>query len=257
MGAKKDFLPDAGAVPPRNGVVTAHAVIYAELKSALMNGDFQPGDRLIVRELSERFATSAMPVREALRKLVNDEALYDHPNRGVTVPAADATAVADLFRVRCAIEGQAAEWAAATISAAELEAIHRINDAMKACVQTQEVSHYLALNRQFHFTIYRAARSKVLVPMIERLWLRAGPLLNIMRQEATIQQGLDHHTGILDAIDRGDGPQSRRAMVADIADASDILQRAVPYWTPAAGNPRQAANASGSRDDRHIIQNPE
>ncbi len=257
MSGKKGSFPDADHTPPRNEVVTAHAVIYAELKSALMNGDFQPGDRLIVRELSERFATSAMPVREALRKLVNDEALYDHPNRGVTVPAATVATVADLFRVRCAIEGQAAEWAATTINENELEAIHRINDAMKACVQTQEVSHYLALNRQFHFTIYRAARSKVLVPIIERLWLRAGPLLNIMRQEATIQQGLDHHTDILDAISRGDGPQSRRAMAADIADASDILQRAVPYWEPSAGNPRQTSDASGSGDDRHFIQNPE
>lgn len=257
MAVKKVSVPDAEEAPQRNEVVTAHAIIYAELKSALMNGDFQPGDRLIVRELSERFATSAMPVREALRKLVNDEALFDHPNRGVTVPAADVASVADLFRVRCAIEGQAAEWAAATISATELDTIHRINDAMKACVQTHEVSQYLALNRQFHFTIYRASRSKVLVPIIERLWLRAGPLLNIMRQEATIQQGLDHHTDILDAISKGQGPQSRRAMAADIADASDILQRAVPYWEPGAGNLHHASDEAGSGDDRNLIQNPE
>lgn len=257
MAVKKVSVPDAEEPPQRNEVVTAHAIIYAELKSALMNGDFQPGDRLIVRELSERFATSAMPVREALRKLVNDEALFDHPNRGVTVPAADVASVADLFRVRCAIEGQAAEWAAATISATELDTIHRINDAMKACVQTHEVSQYLALNRQFHFTIYRASRSKVLVPIIERLWLRAGPLLNIMRQEATIQQGLDHHTDILDAISKGQGPQSRRAMAADIADASDILQRAVPYWEPGAGNLHHASDEAGSGDDRNLIQNPE
>lgn len=122
-----------------------------------MNGDFEPGDRLVVRELAERFHTSAMPVREALRKLVNDEALFDHPNRGVTVPAVDVGAVADLFRVRCAIEGSAAEWAAATISAAERSHILEVNDAMKACVQKNQVSDYLALNRDFHFTIYRAA----------------------------------------------------------------------------------------------------
>lgn len=257
MAVRKVSPPDAGEATQRNEVVTAHAVIYAELKSALMNGDFQPGDRLIVRELSERFSTSAMPVREALRKLVNDEALFDHPNRGVTVPTADVATVADLFRVRCAVEGQAAEWAAATISTAELDAIHRLNDAMKACVQTHEVSQYLALNRQFHFTIYRAARSKVLVPMIERLWLRAGPLLNIMRQEATIQQGLDHHTDILDAMSKGQGLQSRRAMAADIADASDILQRAVLYWESGTGKPHHASEESGSADDRNPVQNSE
>jgi DNA-binding GntR family transcriptional regulator len=55
-----------------------------------------------------------------------------------------------------------------------------------------------------------------------------------MRQEATIQQGLDHHTEILEALDKGDGPRARRAIAADIADAGDIIQRAVPYWAPGA-----------------------
>ena len=177
--------------------VTAHEAIYSELKAALMNGDFQPGDRLVVRELSERFNTSAMPVREALRKLVNDEALYDHPNRGVTVPSADIVGVADLFRVRCAIEGSAAEWAASTINNGELEAIIELNEAMKVRVETDQIADYLAINRELHFTIYRTARSDVLLPIIERLWLRAGPLLNVMRQDATIQRGLDHHVEII------------------------------------------------------------
>ena len=220
------------SVQNQDMAVTAHAIIYSELKAALMNGDFQPGDRLVVRELSERVDTSAMPVREALRKLVNDEALYDHPNRGVTVPGVDVAGVADLFRVRCAIEGSAAEWAASTINKAELEQITTLNEAMKACVQTSQVVDYLAINRQFHFTIYGTARSHVLLPIIERLWLRAGPLLNVMRQEATIQRGLDHHPEIIEALHKGDGPRARRAIAADIADAGDIIQRAVPYWAP-------------------------
>lgn len=230
-GARKATAP--ASLQSQDMAVTAHAAIYSELKAALMNGDFRPGDRLVVRELSERFQTSAMPVREALRKLVNDEALFDHPNRGVTVPGVDVAGVADLFRVRCAIEGSAAEWAASTINKAELEQIHALNEAMKACVQTNQVADYLAINRQFHFTIYGTARSQVLLPIIERLWLRAGPLLNVMRQEATIQRGLDHHPEIIEALQKGDGPRARRAIASDIADAGDIIQRAVPYWAPA------------------------
>ena len=103
---------------------------------------------------------------------------------------------------------------------------------MNACVQTRHVADYLALNREFHFTIYGAARSQVMVPIIERLWLRAGPLLNVMRQEATIQQGLDHHTEIVEALQRGDGQSARRAVAGDIGDAGSIIQRAVPFWEP-------------------------
>ncbi|WP_421694551.1 GntR family transcriptional regulator [Aestuariivirga sp.] len=215
-------------------VVTAHAVIYESLSASLMNGDFNPGDRLVVRELAERFNTSAMPVREALRKLVTDGALYDHPNRGVLVPAIDIAAVADLVRVRCAIEGTAAEWAATTISQAELDAVYRANEMMQTCIDIQQVGDYLRFNTKFHFTIYRAARSESLNTIIERLWLRAGPLLNVMRQEATIKPGFDHHAEIMEALKTGDGSRARRAVVDDISFAGDIIQRAAPYWRPAS-----------------------
>ncbi|RUV28046.1 GntR family transcriptional regulator, partial [Mesorhizobium sp. M7A.F.Ca.MR.148.00.0.0] len=45
---------------------TAHVRVHTALKEALMNGDFLPGQRLVVRQLAEQYRTSAMPVREAL-----------------------------------------------------------------------------------------------------------------------------------------------------------------------------------------------
>ncbi|MGF1630653.1 MAG: GntR family transcriptional regulator [Kiloniellaceae bacterium] len=205
---------------------TAHGRVYAGLKSALMNGDFLPGQRLVVRSLAERFETSAMPVREALRQLVSEAALVDHPNRGVIVPDATVEVIADLVRVRCSIEGAATEWAASTISPDELETILRLNEGMEKCTSQSDAEDYLALNREFHFAVYKASRSLVLQPIIERLWLRAGPWLNIMREEATLGLGLDHHSEIVEGLRKGDGARARRALVADITDAADIMLRA-------------------------------
>ena len=215
---------------------TAHGRVYAGLKQGLMNGDFIPGQRLVVRSISERFETSAMPVREALRQLVSDEALFDHPNRGVIVPEATIEIMSDVARVRCSIEGSAAEWAASTITRDELAAAERLNDGMKACSARGDAADYLTLNREFHFLVYRAARSTALLPIIERLWLRAGPWLNIMREEATLGLGLDHHAEILAGLRSGDGTLARRALVADISDAFDIMLRAASS-TDADGAP--------------------
>ncbi len=222
------------AAPPG---VTAHARVHAALKEALMNGDFLPGQRLVVRELAAQHHTSPMPVREALRQLVSDGALFDHPNRGVIVPEAGIEIIGDLTRVRSSIEGSAAEWAAATIDAHELEALAGINSRMQGCTARGDVADYLALNRKFHFTIYRAARSAVLIPVIERLWLRAGPWLNIMRGAATLGLGLDHHAEIVEALGQGAGPRARRALVADIADAADIMLRAESRSGPDIARP--------------------
>jgi DNA-binding GntR family transcriptional regulator len=205
---------------------TAHARIYTVLREALMNGDFHPGQRLVVRSIAEQFQTSAMPVREALRQLVSEEALFDHANRGVIVPEASVEVISDLTRVRCSIEGSAAGWAASTITRAELEGARVLDGEMKDSATRGATADYLSRNREFHFAVYRAARSTVLLPIIERLWLRAGPWLNILREEATLGMGLDHHAEIIDALEKGDGERARRAVATDISDAADIMLRA-------------------------------
>ena len=205
---------------------TAHARIHAVLREALMNGDFHPGQRFVVRSIAEKFQTSAMPVREALRQLVSEGALFDHANRGVIVPEASVEVISDLTRVRCTIEGSAAGWAASTITAAELDGLRSLHLEMKDRAARSAASDYLSLNREFHFAVYHAARSTVLLPIIERLWLRAGPWLNIMREEATLGMGLDHHAEIIDALEKGEAERAKRAVAADISDAADVMLRA-------------------------------
>ncbi|RVB74206.1 MULTISPECIES: GntR family transcriptional regulator [unclassified Mesorhizobium] len=205
---------------------TAHVRVHAGLKEALMNGDFLPGQRLVVRRLAEQYRTSAMPVREALRQLVSDEAMFDHPNRGVIVPEATVARISDLVRVRCSVEGTAAEWAATTITPNELDELAKLNSLMRDCVERNVMADYLGLNRRFHFTMYHAARSPVVQQIIEKLWLQAGPFLNIVRSDVTYGLGLDHHDDMLAALRRADGAAARKALVADLREAADIILRA-------------------------------
>ncbi len=238
--------------PARGEPQPAHWRVLASLKKSLMNGDFRPGDRLVVREIAEKFAMSAMPVREALRQLVNDQALFDHPHRGVMVPEASVAVIADITRVRCSIEGAAAEWAASTMDADELRQIQNLDRSMRLCTTRGDAADYLALNRKFHFTIYGASRSPTMQPIIERLWLRAGPWLNIMRGEATLGLGLDHHVDIIDALQRGEGAEARRAVVADIADAADMLLRAATRADLPRSGRRQAD--AGHRCNKEVVR---
>jgi DNA-binding GntR family transcriptional regulator len=132
---------DRNQVAPQR---TAHARVYLSLRQALMNGDFVPGQRLVVRQLAEAFQTSAMRVREALKQLVNEEVLFDHPNRGVIVPEATVEIISDLTRVRCSIEGSATEWAASTITSEELDHVEALDRRMGAC-KTVESAGYLSI----------------------------------------------------------------------------------------------------------------
>jgi DNA-binding GntR family transcriptional regulator len=182
---------------------------------------------MVVRRLSDRFGTSALPVRQALQRLVAEGALTDEPYRGARVPLRGIDELMDLRRVRCSLEGQAAEWAAERATGDVLERLHGLQSQMRSVQDIEHAESYLVWNYEFHFTVYRAAGSPILVPLIERLWLRAGPYLNSMRTEFTLGQGLDHHDLVIGAMARGDGAAARAAVEAELSEAAEVMVRAL------------------------------
>lgn len=205
----------------------SHEPIYQHLRLELMRGDIRPGDRMVVKPLAERFGTSTLPVRQALQRLVAEGALSDEPYRGARVPLRGVDEFMDLRRVRCAIEGQAAEWAADRISATELARMRRLQAKMISVSDEDISQNYLVWNFEFHMTLYGAARSPQLMTLIERLWLHAGPYLNAMRTEFTLGQGLDHHEEVLSALTRGDGKAARAAVEDELSQAAEVIVRAL------------------------------
>src|SRR5215211_1750358 len=65
---------------------TLHDRVYAELRRSLIHGAFATGEMLRIQELAEKLQTSTMPVREALARLVSEQALEALPSRSVRVP---------------------------------------------------------------------------------------------------------------------------------------------------------------------------
>ena len=201
--------------------------VYRALREALMRGDVRPGERMVVKRISEEYGAGALPVRHALQRLVGEGELSDEPYRGARVPIRSVDEILDLRRVRCAIEGQAAAWAAQSVTGDDLHRLHGLQAQMNAATETSQSEHYLDWNYQFHFTVYRAARSPLLIPIIERLWLRAGPYLNAMRTELTLGVGLDTHEQMLDALARGDSVAARNAVETEISEAAAFMVRSL------------------------------
>jgi DNA-binding GntR family transcriptional regulator len=216
-------MPDDG----REILELSHEPVYRALREELMRGDIRPGDRMVVKRLSDRFGTSALPVRQALQRLVAEGALTDEPYRGARVPLRGVDELMDLRRVRCSLEGQAAEWAAERATGEVLERLYALQSRMRSVQDMAHADSYLVWNYEFHFTVYRAANSPILLPLIERLWLRAGPYLNSMRTEFTLGQGLDQHDLVIGALARGDGAAARAAVESELSEAAEVMVRAL------------------------------
>ena len=94
-----------GALSPV-GRETLHDRVYAELRRSLIHGMLDAGAMLRIQDLAATLQTSTMPVREALGRLVSEQALEALPNRTVRVPVITRERLDDLARARCLIEGE-------------------------------------------------------------------------------------------------------------------------------------------------------
>ena len=202
---------------------------YAKLADLLISGRLAPGEKLSLRSAADMLGVSIMPVREAVSRLVADRALEVMPNRAVRVPLMSAAQFRDLTKVRIAIEGHAAAQATQHRDNNDLLSIARAEEAMRAESQsaTPDLPRAVELNKTFHFAIYEASHSPILVEIIRALWLKAGPVINLdlRANPDRLAKGdaIRCHAEVRNAIAAGDGAAAREGIAADISGAADFI----------------------------------
>ena len=202
---------------------------YAKLADLLISGRLAPGEKLSLRSAAEVLGVSIMPVREAVSRLVADKALEVTPNRAVRVPLTSAAQLRDLTKVRIAIEGHAAAQAALHRDNSDLMAIASAEEAMRAESEssTPDLPRAVELNKTFHFAVYDAAHSPILVEIIRGLWLKAGPVINLdlRANPGRLAKGdaIRFHANVRKAIAAGDGAAAQAGIAADITGAANVI----------------------------------
>jgi DNA-binding GntR family transcriptional regulator len=197
--------------------------VYNRLANLILDGDIPPGRLVTVQSLADAFGVSAMPVREALKRLTASNALTVVSGRSIGVPPITLERLTDLRNVRLEIEGAATAWAAKRIGIDRLAALEHDLARMDQAITSGETTAYLRANRSFHFTIYRASGSPVSVALIESLWLQISPYFNLLQGSGNYVSANSSHRIAADALRRGDAVSARAAIRADIDRAFDVL----------------------------------
>ncbi|MFC5508448.1 MULTISPECIES: GntR family transcriptional regulator [Hyphomicrobiales] len=204
--------------------------VTGELRALLVAGRLAPGEKLSLRRVAEALGVSMMPVREAVSRLAADGALEVLPGRAVRVPVLSLAQFRELTRLRLVVEGFAAEEAARQARPADIDRIAAFDAAFRqaASADPPDSAAAVAANRDLHFALYEAAAMPSLIEMIERLWLKAGPILNLdMRHEPRRLEGgsaMQAHARLLEAVRRRDAPAARAALEDDIAAAAAHIE---------------------------------
>lgn len=204
--------------------------VTGELRALLIAGRLAPGEKLSLRRVAEALGVSMMPVREAVSRLAADKALEVLPGRAVRVPVLTLAQFRELTRIRLVVEGFAAEEATKVITDAQIAVVAEHEAAFLAAAKDPpDPAAAVAANRDLHFALYEAAGMPSLVEMIGRLWLKAGPVLNLdMRHEPRRLDGgsaVVAHAQLLAALRRRDPAAARQALVEDISAAAEHIER--------------------------------
>ncbi|MFF4013558.1 GntR family transcriptional regulator [Streptomyces sp. NPDC001843] len=180
--------------------------VLAGLRQDIIAGRLRPGDRLVERELAERFGVSRVPVREAIRALVNEGfVLFETPRRTV-VRRLSPTDVRELFELREALEVYAAGLAASRATPEALAELRALLDQAATATGTGDAETITDVNTRFHDRIRALAGNTLLISVMEPV---DGRLRWLTRQNVEWHQLLTEHRELYDAIASGDPDRAR------------------------------------------------
>ncbi len=209
---------------------TLGEMVYKELRDQLMAGKLYPGKKLSLRMVAETIGVSVMPVRHAVTRLAAEDALTVAPNRAVFVPLMTNAKLRELTIIRSEIEGFAAAQAALNRTENDLKAIRTLDAQFRraATAEVLNAEKTLQLNKELHFAIYRASKLPTLVAIIEGLWLKVGPVINLDFRSSSRRLGSGSaeqlHGKVIAAIEAQKSEQSCKALVSDILTSSQYIQ---------------------------------
>jgi DNA-binding GntR family transcriptional regulator len=187
---------------------------------------FAPGEKLLLQSLADRLGMSLTPVREALNRLVVEHVLDIGSDRSIFVPNVDRTRLREIRDLRLLLEGIAIEKATPHLTAELIDEVEMTMRELQIAKTSENLPEAFALRQRFHFQLYNAARSPVLVQQIQSLWLQAGPLLH---------PGYHWHTAesregvvFMSALRRRDANGAKVALQSLILDTFERIETDLP-----------------------------
>jgi DNA-binding GntR family transcriptional regulator len=145
-------------------------IVVRELRSAILGGELRPGERIPEAAVAERFGTSRLPVRDALRELQRQGLVTLESKRGARVLALGQEELAEIFLLRERLEPALVAAAATRLPEAALEELKEIATEMEAIAEGADTKAWMELDRRFHMTTYSHASLPRVLRLVESYW---------------------------------------------------------------------------------------
>jgi len=222
------------------------------LRNAITECVFEPGGKLIERELCEMLGVSRTTLREGLRQLEAEGLLELTPNRGPMVASLDMESAAGAYAMRAQLEGFASAECAARATASDVAALRRCLGEMTRAYEGGDFKALQSTKTIFYDSLYDIAANAELKRTLRLLRARVTLIRGLdVNRESRMQETLDGAKSILAAIARRDSAAARHAAEEHISRAATLAINAMRAETTtgsvAPGRTVPQVGARGSR----------
>ncbi|WP_322013027.1 GntR family transcriptional regulator [Paraburkholderia sp. J12] len=216
--------------------------VYELLLDAICDGSLAPGTRLTQEDIAEQLSVSRSPVLQALRLLKKDGLVQDAPGRGLLVAPLEASALADLYEIRGALDMLAARLAAVALARLDPRLIER----GRTAAQTGNVHAMIDADMEFHFAIYAASGNRLIAQTAHGHWVHIRRVMGAVLQAPSQRSSIwDEHAAIAQAIAAGDGSLAERLAGEHAKHASQLVAGQFDALLGALNLPAEAGEPIG------------
>lgn len=204
-----------------------------DLRRDILNGRFEPGDRLLEVPLAEEYQRGRAAVRSALVELTSEGLVEREANRGATVRRISLGEAIQITEARAALESLIASQAARNATGPDRNELQTIIADMRAAVADARGRDYSDLNAIFHRRLREMSGHTVAAELVANLRNRAAHhQYRLALMPGRPSESVEQHAAIAAAVVAGDERAAADAMTDHLRSVIDVLSR----WGDATGD---------------------
>lgn len=211
--------PAAGSSMVNSVIVNQHLTkstfAYHEMRRMILEGELEPGQRLVLRDIAGQLGLSIQPIRDAIKMLERDGLVDSESHRGAVVTQISGNTILELIAVRMWLEILATEQAVPAHTPGSIQAVQEALETADTELARGGGLAYSQANRRLHEAI-EAPASPLVRQLIsdswEHLW-RERRRMSLFELEPTAGPAAQReHVAIITALASGDATSAAQAM---------------------------------------------
>jgi DNA-binding GntR family transcriptional regulator len=192
---------------------------YLAIRDLIVSLELPPGAIIDERQLIESLGIGRTPVREALRRLSQEQLVEVFPRRGMFVTGVDVRDLARISEVRVALEPEAARLAAERATDEERMTLADLSDLI------ERGADLMALDERIHRAIYAAAHNHLLEKTLGEYYVLALRIWMIALDRAQdLEQAVEAHRDLIQAIVVANGDRAAETMRAHVENFEQAMR---------------------------------